>query len=219
LFTRLQRVFRLVPVTARDLTAFHRISVEGLPFTDGAVIANGAVLLVPGTMEPDEDWSQEMARLLAPWQHPLKRAQEFLDGAAIPTRLITGSRVNGESVPSLVGIAMRRDVLLQGRLRSEEALMSCFDGEGLRVADLGPELHLLPPFVGKQIGLRAFVERHAGGCGPLLALGDTPEDLGFMQNSTFMGLPTRSPLAERLNGRSAYAEEKTERTVDRKRAE
>ena len=71
LLSGLVQLFRVVPVTARDLDSFSRVSIEGLPLKDGAIIANGAIPLRPGTMTPDPEWDEELAPHLAAWADPL----------------------------------------------------------------------------------------------------------------------------------------------------
>ena len=190
LFVRLARLFRIVPVTARDHASFSRVRIAGLPLCDGAVIANGAILLEAGTMQPDANWDAELEPQLAAWAEPLSeiaaRLHEHSSGIAIPRLVASNTRYpaylvakahNGFWSPT------------QGR-----ELCKGVAHFGCRFAEIGRELQVLPPPTSKRLGLLAFKRRHYGDAPPLLAFGDMPEDLGFLGEAEFLAAPTTSTL-------------------------
>jgi hydroxymethylpyrimidine pyrophosphatase-like HAD family hydrolase len=192
LLSGLVRLFRVVPVTARDLDSFSRVSIKGVPLEDGAIIANGAILLCPGTMTPDPEWDEELAPRLAEWAGPL---------AEMAATLLEQS--GGRVVPRLVASHTRHPAYLVAK--AADGFWSAAEGLGLRealapfrcrIAEVGRELQVLPPPVGKRLGLAAFSRRFMQGVPPLLAFGDMPEDLGFLNEAAFMATPTGSKLAE-----------------------
>lgn len=186
----LATLFRVVPVTARDIASFSRVRIEGIPLKDGAILANGAILLLPGTMLPDPAWDAEIGPALAEWTAPLlemaARLSEASAGTVVP-RLVES---NTPHPAYLVAKAMDGYWSQADGLRLREVLspFRC------RVAELGRELQVLPPPVGKRLGVQAFARAHCAGASPLLTLGDMPEDLGFMQEGEFVAAPVESTL-------------------------
>lgn len=192
LFAKLARLFPIVPVTARDFDAFSRVRIEGVPLRAGAILANGAILLQPGTMTPDPEWDAHLAPLLAQWAGPLAEIAAALH-----------ERSGGRVVPRLVASHTPHPAYLVAK--ATDGFWSEAEGLGLRealapcqcrIAEVGRELQVLPPVIGKQVGLAAFADRFCHGAPPLLALGDMPEDLGFLQRAAFMATPAGSKLAE-----------------------
>ncbi|MES2570899.1 MAG: hypothetical protein V4710_12705 [Verrucomicrobiota bacterium] len=192
LFARLVRSFCVVPVTARDFDSFSRVQIHEVPLRDGAILANGAVFLRPGTMEPDAEWDDQIAPQLAEWSEPLKEMAATLQ-----------EQSGGRVVPRLVASNTPYPAYMVAK--ATDGFWSAAEGLGLRealapfrcrIAEVGRELQVLPPPVGKRLGLAAFSRMHCGGRAPLLALGDMPEDLGFLSEAVFMATPAGSKLAE-----------------------
>lgn len=193
LFSRMAPIFRIVLVTARDLASFSRVRIESLPLRDGAVIANGAILLEPSTMLPDATWDAELEPLLAAWAGKLTEMCAWL-----------GERSAGIATPRLVASNTPHPAYLVAK--AHEGFWSTAQGRelcdgiahfGCRVAEIGRELQVLPPPISKRLGLLAFARRHCAGAAPLLAFGDMPEDLGFLGEAEFLAAPATSTLGRR----------------------
>ena len=193
LFSRLALHFRIVPVTARDLASFSRVRIEGLPLRDGAVIANGAVILEPGTMAPDAKWDAELEPQLAEWTEQLEEMWAWLreHSAGIATPRLVASNT---PYPAYLVVKAHDGFwsTTQGR-----DLCDGIAHFGCRAAQIGRELQVLPPSISKRLGLLAFARRHCTGAPPLLAFGDMPEDLGFLGEAEFLAAPTASTLGRR----------------------
>lgn len=192
LLTRLVQLFRVVPVTARDLDSFSRVRIDGVPLQDGAILANGAIILRPGTMTPDPEWDAEIRPQLAEWAEPLT-------AMAATMHEQSGGRV----VPRLVASHTPYPAYMVAK--ATDGFWSAAEGLGLRealapfkcrIAEVGRELQVLPPPVGKRLGLATFSQRFCEGAPPLLAFGDMPEDLGFLSEAVFMATPAGSKLAQ-----------------------
>ncbi len=193
LLAALAERFAVVPVTARDRASYSRVQIAGVPLQAGAIIANGAIILQPGTMQPDPEWDLEMAAQLAPWADGLTEVAAILDERGrglVRARLVSS---NTPFAAYLVAKAEHQVWTEEAGLLLREAIAH-FPG---RIAEHGRELQVLPPPVSKAAGLYAFMVRHAGGRAPLLALGDMPEDAPFMASAAFMGTPSGSRLAQR----------------------
>ena len=192
LLTRLVQLFRVVPVTARDFDSFSRVRIKGVPLKDGAIIANGAILLRPGTMMPDPEWDEQIAPQLATWAAPLAEIAATLH-----------EQSGGRVVPRLVASHTPHPAYMVAK--ATDGFWSAAEGLGLRealapfkcrIAEVGRELQVLPPPVSKRLGVAAFIQMFCQGAPPLLALGDMPEDLGFLSEAVFMATPAGSKLAE-----------------------
>ncbi len=193
LLAALAKQFAVVAVTARDRDSYARVQIDGLPLRAGAVIANGAILLQPDTMQPDPGWDEEMATQLAAWEDGLREVAAILDERG---RGVMRARLVASNTPFpayLVAKATHDFWTEEAGMILREAIAH-FPG---RVAEHGRELQVLPPPVSKAAGLYAFMVRYAGGRAPLLALGDMPEDAPFMASAAFMGTPSGSRLAQR----------------------
>jgi hydroxymethylpyrimidine pyrophosphatase-like HAD family hydrolase len=191
--SRVSSLFRVVPVTARDADSYSRVRIDGVPLRDGAVLANGAIILQPGTMLPDPTWDAEIAPQLAAWAEPLAemaaRLTEASGGSVIP-RLVNSHTPHPAYLVAKAteGYWGELDGL---RLREVLAPFKC------RVAELGRELQVLPPPISKRLGIAAFARAYCADTPPVLALGDMPEDLGFLREAEFLAAPSDSTLARR----------------------
>lgn len=190
-FAGLARIFRIVPVTARDFDSYSRVQIADVPLRDGAILSNGAIFLKPGTMEPDAEWDAIIGPQLAEWAEPLAEM-----GAKLHE--LSGGRV----APRLVASHTAHPAYLVAK--ATDGFWSEAEGLGLRealapfrcrIAEVGRELQVLPPPIGKRIGVPAFARLYCDGAAPVLALGDMPEDLGFMSQAAFFGTPAGSKLA------------------------
>lgn len=193
LLAHLAQAFHVVPVTARDVASFGRVLLRDVPCESGAVVANGAIILRPGDMLPDQRWRATMCDELAAWMEPLGQMavliQERSEGLA-------RARLIGSDTPYpayLVGKAddgfWSSDIGLDVRER-----LAPF---GCRIAVLGRELQVLPPPVSKRRATQVFARMHQGGRAPLLAMGDVDEDIAFMRDAVFMAAPTDSSLGRK----------------------
>jgi hydroxymethylpyrimidine pyrophosphatase-like HAD family hydrolase len=180
--------FPIVPVTARDRESFSRVSIADVPFA-GAVISNGATLLMPdGTVDLEHE--AHMASLLPAWHEVLDSHSRRLAELAGPegrARLVYMGDFAAYAVAKATVTCWQSE-------RMREALAS-WDTGGCHLSVQGPEVQILPPVIGKTIGVLAFAKRYHGGQPPLLALGDMGADVPFMKLAPFAAVPTDSPLA------------------------
>lgn len=193
LFTEMARLFRMVPVTARDQDSFSRVRIEALELRDGAVIANGAILLKPVTMTPDPDWSAEIKSQLADWSEPLAEMRSWMERNAAGSARV---RLVGSDTSHPAYLVAKADDGFWSSVRGLE-LRAGLAPFGCRIAEFGRELQVLPPPISKKRGLLAFARRHCADLAPLLAFGDMPEDLGFMGQAEFLAAPLHSTLGRR----------------------
>src|SRR6185295_14926304 len=137
---------------------------------------------------PDPEWDEELGPHLAKWAGPL---------AEMAAALLEQS--GGRVVPRLVASHTPHPAYMVAK--ATDGFWSAAEGLGLRealapfkcrIAEVGRELQVLPPPVGKRLSIASFARRYCDGVAPLLALGDMPEDLGFMSQAAFFGTPAGS---------------------------
>lgn len=193
----LAKAFSIVPVTARDLASFSRVAIESLPFHDGAVVANGAILLKPGSMTPDKEHDAQVETVLIGWKQVLydliERVHGLQLGVGIRARLVTSN------VDAPAYMVVKADESFWPT-DSGQTVLEMLQTAGLRTAQFGREVQGVPCGLSKRAGVEAFARRFKNGALPLLGLGDTHEDLGFLGLAEFMAMPRSSQLAEKLNG-------------------
>jgi hydroxymethylpyrimidine pyrophosphatase-like HAD family hydrolase len=197
LMSALAQVFGIVPVTARDLASFRRVAIKTLPFSQGAIVANGAILLRPDSMIPDEEHDAQVEAILVQWKEILcdiiERVHSLELGDGVRARLVSSN------VDAPAYMVVKADESFWPSDLGQN-ILEILQTAGLRTAHFGREVQAVPPGLSKRLGVEAFARRFRDGALPVLALGDTNEDLGFLELAEFMAMPRVSQLAERLNG-------------------
>ena len=188
--------FGIVPVTARDISSFRRVAISGLPFGVGAVLANGAILLKPGTMEPDAEHDAKVEVMLKSWRPILddliQQVHDLRQNQNIQARLVASN----VDLPAYL-VVKASEVFWSGE--AGKTVRNILQAAGLRTACLGREVQGLPPGLSKRMGVEAFARRFHDGAPPLLGFGDHQEDLGFLKLAEYMVIPRISFLAERFH--------------------
>lgn len=188
----------VVPVTARSIEAYQRVR---LPFGQGAICAHGGVVLdADGRL--DRDWHGQMRETLADFQTRLPAlSEDILDLAersGHPLRswvveehglrhyVVTKHSASDDSVLAEVRAEVRGRGLLHG----------------MHVHANGNNLAFLPQGLGKARAVEAWLrrDRRRQGERPVLGIGDSLSDLGFMGLCDLWATPSRSQLAKALEG-------------------
>lgn len=196
LFAWLSQTAEVVPVTARGSEAYARVR---LPFQHGAVLANGAVILLPDGRE-DAAWHTEVAGALAGVGGDLER---LLD--------------RGRRLAHDAGLRLRSWIVREGGLGAYAVFKDDADADGAGLAALagalaappgwtlhrnGNNLAYIPGCISKR---RACEHLLTGvrGSDPgrlVVGIGDSVSDLGFMSLCDLMATPSRGQLADLLAG-------------------
>ena len=184
----------VVPVTARSSEAFSRVR---LPFRHGAICSHGGSLLhSDGSL--DRDWHAQMCDALGDVQARLSVLSQAL--------LDIGEEL-GHSLRSwVVGEAGLRHYLVTKHNGSDDTVLAEVLArarargllDGLRVHANGNNLAFLPKGLGKRLAVAEWLRRACAchGDRPVMGIGDSITDLGFMDLCHFWATPARSQLAQ-----------------------
>ncbi|MDR1040937.1 MAG: hypothetical protein LBR80_12405 [Deltaproteobacteria bacterium] len=193
LFRLLKAAGALVPVTARNLESFSRVK---LPFTDGAILDFGGVILDPDGV-PDPEWSARIAPEAAEAQPMLEEALRLAASAASSRGLDAVPRLVGDlgTVFYMVAKSPSRD--LAGLAAIMAVLEEALRGEA-RIWMNGNNLAALPMYLDKGPAVRRFMESRLPEAREeflALGLGDSLSDLGFLDECDLRLTPAGSQLA------------------------
>jgi hypothetical protein len=189
----------VVPVTARSVEAYSRVRI---PFTAGAVCSHGGVILHPDG-QLDADWHARMTGTLQAYQSRLPE----LSAATLATGHEMGLSLRGW----VVGEGRLRHYVVTKHQQSDDAVLSKVLAEvqarglleDMQVHANGNNLAFLPHGLAKHLAVQEWLrrDRAANGERPVMGLGDSITDLGFMALCNFWATPTQSQLARRVEGR------------------
>jgi hypothetical protein len=198
LFAWLAATTELVPVTARGSDAFSRVA---LPFRHGAVLANGAVVLMPdGTVDPE-------------WRETVRAG--LLD--ALPTMQSLLSVGRDRALHA--GLDLRSWLVTEDGTAAYVVFKDNADVSGSGLADLaammpaplgwtlhrnGNNMAYIPPCISKRLACERLVgrARAADPARPVLGFGDSLSDLAFMGLCDVLATPGRGQIADALLGLS-----------------
>ena len=186
---------RLVPVTARSREALARVAVAAAP----AVCANGGCILGEDGA-PDRAWHARLAARAARADARVEEVFALVDGAC--ATLDVRRWIVAEDGLALYVVV--KDNAEEGR--ALEALVAGpLDGalpDGWRVHLNGNNLALSPPWLAKRDAVAHLLPRLVGGRAdlPVIGLGDSLSDAGFMDLCHYALAPTGSQLWRALAG-------------------
>jgi len=181
----------LVPVTARSRAGLERVSLSWRY----AICAHGGVILEDGV--PCAPWQAHMAEAAPRWQSALADLEARL--GRIGGRELRIARI-GEPLPLFL--------VAKHRQRDEAALAAVAENlapmlpEGWRVLLNGNNLAVLPAAVRKDAAVAALLPRlrERWPDAPVIGLGDSSSDAGFLRLCDVAAMPTDSQLAQSALG-------------------
>lgn len=187
----------LVPVTARSLDAYNRVTLSADRFVDGAVLNNGALILRPDGSE-DEEWSavvQGHCDLATPVMEDLI---EMLEAAPCDIRIhrhMNGDVMLGMTVKS--NEESERGVLMNVGLAQE---MSKDKLRGRVVTHCnGNNLAFVPVGVSKKNAVEYLMRTREDLAGrPSIGAGDSLADLPFMSLCDMLLVPANTQTSMKL---------------------
>lgn len=186
----------VVPVTARGVESYRRVQ---LPFCRGAICGHGAVILdAKGHL--DQDWQAHMHATLAPFQDRLPRLLDTVLAMGPELELPLRGWIEAEAgllhYAVIKHIDASDDVLVKllAEVRSRNLL------QGMHVHRNGNNLAFLPAGLDKRFAVEEWLKRDRAVHGerPVLGLGDSLTDLGFMGLCHLWATPARSQVSQAL---------------------
>nr|WP_250808270.1 hypothetical protein [Neorhizobium tomejilense] len=180
----------LVPVTARGMADFSDISVDF--GRSHKIVANGAVILGADGSH-DTEWAATMAAEMAPYQDAFDEvvavARSFCDGNGHRIRALVTSEF-GMKISALFGMDGSDSSLLS------EVRDAIGQLDGWHTHLNGNTLALTPPPVSKRRAVEHMLARiENAGNRPVIGLGDSLSDLGFMIGCDFISTPRGSQIS------------------------
>lgn len=188
----------LIPVTARSLDAYNRVTLSACRFVDGAVLNNGALILNPDGTE-DMSWSEKVEEHCATATPVLQGLIEALEEAPCDIRIhrhMHGDVMLGMTVKS--NDETEKGVLLN--LGLAEALVQQRNPRGRVVTHRnGNNLAFVPNGVSKKSAVAYLMENRSDLAGrPSIGAGDSLADLPFMSLCDMLLVPARTQTATKL---------------------
>lgn len=193
LVSTLALYFDIVPVTARDLTSFQRVSIDGVSMEGVAVLSNGGLVL-NNEGNVDEEWFDLASELTKPWVSQLIEFHDWLlqqDIGPLRPKMIEGAR----GMPSYVVAKAPHE--WWETPEAEELLTQAVERSSLSFSHHKNELQALTPVLNKKVATEFVLKKYYEGKSPLLSLGDVPGDVGFMRLASFMATPRDSKLSHK----------------------
>lgn len=194
----LASVTRLIPVTARSISAFKRVNI---PFSSYAVVSHGACVLLPdGT--PDLTWHKQMQVLLEAARLPLDDAIKTLSNSeqnASGALRVTLVQEHGQALYALVKHADADEAVI-AELARACARPWVAANAGFQLHVNGNNLAIIPPGINKAAAVRYVAALLANELGEFVSigLGDSLTDGGFMLDCDYCLVPNGSQLAQAL---------------------
>lgn len=188
----------LIPVTARSLDAYNRVTLSTDRFLDGAVLNSGALILRPDGTEDDE-WSEVVrghCDLATPVMNDLISALE-----AAPCNIRIHRHMNGDV---MLGMTVKsndeteRGVLLNLGL-AEAVVKSRNPGCRVAMHRNGNNLAFVPDGVSKKSAVAYLMQSRADLIGrPSIGAGDSLADLPFMSLCDMLLVPANTQASMKL---------------------
>lgn len=206
-FTRRQKhmlesLFELgtvIPVTARSLDAFRRVDIA---WRAEAVCAHGG-LVVASDGQIDRDWLAKVRAVQSASALDVASAYALLEAeigeAAGYRHWIVDEPIEGES-PLTLYIVVKHEAREEAALAPLGRAMRAALGGGWAVHLNGNNLAIMPRWLGKRSAVRFLLDRirtdhpHA----PVIGMGDSHSDIGFLSECDYMMTPSRGQIAESI---------------------
>lgn len=193
-----------VPVTARSLDAFIRVSIDA-PYS-GAVLNNGALIL-DADMNEDRDWSDRVAGACKAASKGLHLVMEELGKRAPDIRIHThfhGDMIRGKT---LLGMTVKSNIETEDGVRMvldgvERLLTMQWASDALATMQIhrnGNNMAFVPNGVSKRNAVEYLMATRADLAGrPSIGAGDSLSDLPFMELCDMMLVPARTQASAKL---------------------
>lgn len=197
----------LIPVTARSLDAYRRVSLCDEHFTAGAVLNNGAMILSPDGAE-DLDWSDEVRTHCEAATPALTSAARFLTSPEVSHTLDirVHRHMHGET---MLGMTVKsNDETPEGveynLSRAQTLFSDHFSNDPVILHRNGNNLAFVPHHVSKKNAVRHLITTRPDLADrPTIGAGDSLSDLPFMELCDMMLIPARTQVSDKVHAQVA----------------
>jgi hydroxymethylpyrimidine pyrophosphatase-like HAD family hydrolase len=184
----------VIPTTARNLDAFHRVTVS---FSSLAILDFGGVLL-----QPDGSLDTEWDAIVRPQAHAiaaeLKRHCEALLSFVDHHSLGVNVRLINDFDMPLYLVMKHPDGNLDALARIRKEALNDLDTSRFFLHDNDNNLSVVPRFLGKERAVEYVIRRHLGDDVMTIGVGDSFSDAAFLGVCDYAILPRHSQLGEFL---------------------
>ena len=186
----------VVPVTARSVEAYQRVH---LPFKHGAICAHGAVILTHDN-QVDNAWHQYMATTLAPYKERLLDVTNCLLKFSDKQQQSLRTWVVEEGGMAIYALAKHNDRHDEILAEAQYELLQSIDLTCFYCHRNGNNLAIIPKVLNKRYAVEEWLRREhlQHGTRPIIGLGDSVSDLGFLQLCDWWGTPQQGQLAQAI---------------------
>ena len=187
----------VIPATARELSGYNDVA---LPFHDGAIVANGAIILNPDNTE-DQVWRDKMESILLEARHALEAVEDALKTFDKTNTLFQIDYYHcGDHAYGMTAKVLNQKVDQQ---EIEETLAAQLAENGLfdhvRPSWVNEYLGFMPNGVGKAPAVEYLLKTRPDLQNrPTIGMGDAPTDLEFMALCDLLVIPKNSKNAQKL---------------------
>jgi len=195
LFEWLSAAATVIPVTARNESAFHRVT---LPFRHAVILDFGGVVLLPDG-QLDEQWDDQIRPMVSLLGNELTRIQEALQATSDSLSLGVRVRVICDFDLQLYVVAKQVDGDVDALRQVMEQHAALAHDERFFVHFNDNNLSVVPRCLGKRQAVEHVLNRYAAGEPVLtLGLGDSLSDAAFLATCDFAMTPRNSQLQRAL---------------------
>jgi hypothetical protein len=183
----------VIPVTARGSMAYKNVHI---PFLNGAILANGGLILDPDG-KPDPVWARRMQEQLGPMRSMLESVLDQARSAAAAIGLDVRSWLVEEDGLATYAVIKEND----GDGADLQKICSRISGiDGWTVHHNGNNLGIIPFPTSKTKAAEYVVGkiRRETPDRPIIGIGDSVSDLGFMRLCDLWSTPSGSQIDRRL---------------------
>ncbi|MDR1677469.1 MAG: hypothetical protein LBS44_03660 [Deltaproteobacteria bacterium] len=191
LLNHLLAAAKVIPVTARNMDAYHRVKLD---FNHGAILCFGGLIL-DQKGQVDEDWLSTVQPSAKNAENLLKAVANLSDSLILKEGLLAKARLVGDK-----GLTFYLVIKTQpGHLTELDflgtELKSHFSETNVYLN--GNNLAVLPKFLDKALAAEYFLKKYIPwnrGDYLLLGLGDSLSDRNFLSLCDYVVIPTKSQL-------------------------
>jgi hypothetical protein len=189
----------VIPVTARSLDAFRRVDID---WRAEVVCAHGG-LIVGADGQVDRDWLAQVRAVQAASALDVASAFDLLEAeigdASGYRRWIVDEPIEG-GPPLTLYIVVKHEAREEAALAPLGEAMRAKLGSDWAIHLNGNNLAIMPRWLGKRAAVQFLLRRiradhpHA----PVIGMGDSHSDIGFLAECDYMMTPSRGQIAESI---------------------